>query len=51
MKKAIALLTTAVIFVAYSITAMGKLPSVGYVLVDQKTMVDGQCVIMMDFNL
>ena len=36
MKKAIALLTTAVIFSAYSITAMGKLPSVGYVLVGPK---------------
>ena len=51
MKKAIAFLTTAVIFAAYSITAMGKSPSVGYVLVGPKTMVAGQCVIMMDFNL
>ena len=36
MKKAIAILTTAVIFAAFSITAMGKLPSVGYVLVGPK---------------
>ena len=36
MKKAITLLTSAVIFTAFSITAMGKLPSVGYVLVGPK---------------
>ena len=36
MKKVIALLTTAVIFTAYSILAMGKSPSVGYVLVGPK---------------
>ena len=36
MKKAISFLITAVFFVAFSISAMGKLPSVGYVLVGPK---------------
>ena len=39
MKKAISLLMTAVMFAAFSINALGKLPSVGYVLVGPKTMV------------
>ena len=51
MKKIIALTALAVVFAAFSISTVGKkLPSVGYVLVGPKNDVDGQCVIIKDFN-